>query len=156
MTIKYLFLITLTFVTVLFFSKSSCNKEEDNNTFENSNPMTSGKIKIKVNSQTFTATLLDHTSAKAFKEMLPLTINMIELNGNEKYYDLINNLPTNASNPETIKNGDLMLYGSKTLVLFYQSFSTSYNYTKLGTIDDATVLTTALGSGNVAVTFELE
>lgn len=118
--------------------------------------MTSGKIKIKVNSQTFTATLLDHTSAKAFKEMLPLTINMIELNGNEKYYDLINNLPTNASNPETIKNGDLMLYGSKTLVLFYQSFSTSYNYTKLGTIDDATVLTTALGSGNVAVTFELE
>ena len=49
-----------------------------------------------------------------------------------------------------------MLYGSKTLVLFYQSFSTSYNYTKLGTIDDATVLTTALGSGNVVVTFELE
>ena len=100
MTIKYLFLITLTFVTVLFFSTSSCNKEEDNNTIENSNPMTSGKIKIKVNSQTFTATLLDHTSAKAFKEMLPLTINMIELNGNEKYYDLINNLPTNASTPK--------------------------------------------------------
>ena len=54
------------------------------------------------------------------------------------------------------KNGDLMLYGSKTLVLFYQSFSTSYSYTKLGAIDDATGLATALASGNVAVTFELE
>jgi len=38
--------------------------------------------------------------------MLPVTINMIELNGNEKYYDLPNSLPTNSSNPSTIKNGD--------------------------------------------------
>jgi hypothetical protein len=40
---------------------------EENNT--NSNiPMANSKIKIKVNSQTFTATLLDNKSVKAFKE----------------------------------------------------------------------------------------
>lgn len=153
---KYSFLIILTFMSIFICSALSCSKEDDKINTENNTPMANGKIKIKVNSQTFTATLLDNSSAKAFKEMLPLTINMIELNGNEKYYDFINNLQTNASKPGTIKNGDLMLYGSKTLVLFYQSFSTSYSYTKLGAIDDATGLATALASGNVAVTFELE
>jgi hypothetical protein len=88
--------------------------------------------------------------------MLPLTINMTELHGNEKYYDLPKSLPTNSSNPGTIKNGDLMLYGSKTLVLFYKTFSTSYRYTKLGSIDDVTGLASALGSGNVTVTLVSE
>ena len=123
----------------------------------NSNiPMANSKIKIKVNSQTFTATLLDNKSVKAFKEMLPLTMKMTELNGNEKYFDLPNSLPTNSYNPQTIKTGDLMLYGSKTFVLFYKTFSTPYSYTKLGCLDDVTDLTTALGSGNVTVTFELD
>lgn len=85
-----------------------------------------------------------------------MTIHMTELNGNEKYYYLPNSIPTNSSNPGTIKNGDLMLYGSKTLVVFYKTFSTAYNYTKLGAIDDVTGLALALGSGNVTVTFEVE
>lgn len=135
---------------------ASCNKDDDRIPTEKNNFMTNEKIKIKVNSQIFTATLLENNSAKAFKEILPLRINMIELNRNEKYYDLPNNLPTNSSNPQTIKNGDLMLYGSKTLVLFYKTFTTSYNYTKLGKIDDVTGLETALGSGNVTIIFELE
>ena len=81
---------------------------------------------------------------------------MIELNGNEKYVDLSRSLPINASNPGTIQNGDLMLYGSSTLVLFYKRFSTSYSYTKLGRIDDVTGLAAALGTGNITVSFELE
>ena len=133
-------------------SKGSCSIEANKSNI----PMAKSKIKIKVNSQTFTATLLDNKSVKAFKEMLPLTMIMTELNGNEKYFDLPNSLPTNSYNPQTIKNGDLMLYGSKTFVLFYKTFSTPYSYTKLGSLDDVTDLTTALGSGNVTVTFELD
>jgi hypothetical protein len=135
-------------------SASSCSKEDDKIATENITLMPNGKIKITVNSQTFTATLFDNNSAKAFREMLPITLNMTELNGNEKYYDLPKSLPTNSSNPGTIKNGDLMLYGSKTLVLFYKTFSTSYSYTKLGSIDDVTGLASVLGSGDVTVTFE--
>lgn len=153
---KRSFILILTFMSLFISNASCCSKHDDNINTEINTPMANGKIKIKVNSQIFTATLLDNNSAKAFKEMLPLTINMSELNGNEKYYDLPNNLETNSSNPGTIKNGDLMLYGSKTLVLFYKSITTSYSYTKLGTVDDVKGLETALGSGNVIVSFELE
>ncbi len=79
---------------------------------------------------------------------------MVELNNNEKYADLTKSLPTGAANPGTIQTGDLMLYGSSTLVLFYKSFSTSYSYTKLGRIDDVNGLQAALGTGDVRVTFE--
>ena len=112
-------------------------------------------MKIKIRNQTFTATLHDNATTAAFKAILPMTVNMMELNQNEKYVDLSKDLPTAPSKPGTIQAGDLMLYGSSTLVLFYKTFSTSYSYTKLGRIDDVEGLSEAVGSGKVAVTFEL-
>ena len=113
-------------------------------------------MRLRIGNSTFTATLYDNATVTAFKSHLPMTVKMIELNGNEKYIDLPQRLPTNASIPGAIQNGDLMLYGASTLVLFYKAFSTSYKYTKLGRIDDVTGLVSALGSGNVIVTYELE
>jgi hypothetical protein len=115
----------------------------------------STRMRITVGSKVFTATLSDNATATAFKAMLPLTVNMAELNANEKYVDLASVLPRKASSPGTIHTGDLMLYGANTLVLFYKTFSTSYSYTRIGKVDDATGLADALGSRNVTVTFEL-
>ena len=109
------------------------------------------KIDITINSMTFTATLYDNAAARAFTEMLPLRINMTELNGNEQYGTLPSSLPTSAYNPGTIHNGDIMLFGSQTLVIFYDTFRTSYSYTKIGTVDDPSDLPTILGSGDVNV-----
>ena len=111
------------------------------------------KLKITIGPNIFIATFYNNVTA--FKAMLPMTVNMPGLNGNEKYFNLSNHLPTNASNPGTIQTGDLMLYGSNTLVLFYKTFSTSFNYTKLGHVDNSSGLVSALGSETVTITYEL-
>jgi len=152
--------ITIAFIlSLLFIQLFACNKnseiEQTNNPGNTSNT-DSMKMKITIGTTVFTATFYDNATAAAFKAKLPMTINMTELNGNEKYFDLPNALPANASNPGTIQNGDLMLYGSNTLVLFYKIFSTSYSYTKIGRIENPSGLATALGSGNATVTFEAD
>ena len=101
------------------------------------NKVISNKMKISIGSNTFTATLYENETTKALKAMLPITLNMSELNGNEKYFHLSTDLPTNTTNPEIIHEGDLMLWGTNSLVLFYKTFSTSYKYTKIGHIDNA-------------------
>lgn len=112
------------------------------------------KMKITIGSTSFTATLHDNETAKAFQKLLPLTLKMTELNGNEKFADLKKELPVDAYNPGKIQNGDLLLYGSNTLVVFYKSFNTSYSYTKLGKIDNPEGLAAALGSRDITVSFE--
>jgi len=150
-------LLILAFFAVSLISCASCSKNTSPEPYNgnNTNP-TFSKMKIKIGNSTYTATLYDNATVTAFKSLLPMTVNMIELNNNEKYVDLPRSLPANASNPKTIQNGDLMLFGSSTLVLFHKTFSTSYSYTKLGRIDDVTGLVAALGNGNISVTFELQ
>jgi hypothetical protein len=143
------------FVCIHLFA--CCNKSSEMISSPYVTPITdSVKLKITIDTNTFTASIYNNATVAAFKKSLPITIDMKDLNGNEKYHDLPNNLPSNASNPGTIQTGDLMLYGSNTLVLFYKSFSTSYNYSELGRIEDTAGLTAALGSDNVIVTFALQ
>jgi hypothetical protein len=106
---------------------------------------------MTVGERRFTITLADNAAAHAFAAQLPLTLDMSELNGNEKHADLPKPLPANASRPGTIRNGDLMLYGADTLVVFYLTFQSSYSYTRLGRVDDPSELPQALGPRGVQV-----
>ena len=144
------------FLVVSLMSCASCFKTSSPSDSSNNINPNGSKMKLKIGNSTFSVTLYDNATVTTFKSLLPLTVNMVELNGNEKYADLSRKLPTNASNPGTIRNGDLMLYGSSTVVLFYKTFPTTYSYTKLGRMDDATGLVAALGAGNVTVMFELD
>jgi len=108
---------------------------------------------MTVGERRFAITLSDNEAARAFAAMLPLTLDMPDLNSNEKHVDLPKVLPTNASRPGTIRNGDLMLYGSRTLVLFYLTFASSYSYTRLGRVDEPAGLAQALGPRSVRVVF---
>lgn len=112
-------------------------------------------IVITVNGQKFDAVLYSNKAAQELAEMLPMTVNMNELNANEKYCILRQSLTADSEKVERINAGDIMLFGSNTLVLFYDSFDTDYSYTKLGYIVDPEGLADALGTESVTVSFEI-
>lgn len=111
-------------------------------------------MKMIVGEYTFDVEYAESSTAEAFKKILPVTLKMEELNGNEKYCYIDSSLPTASSNPGTINAGDIMLFGSNCVVVFYETFKTSYSYTRIGKVKDITNLKKALGSGNVEVKFE--
>lgn len=109
-------------------------------------------IKITVNGETFSATLNDNEAARAFAEMLPLTLDMSDYSGFEKVGSLGQSLPTSNSQTTT-QSGDIVLYNGNQIVIFYGS--NSWSYTRLGKIDDLSGWEAALGSGDVTVTFSI-
>ena len=112
------------------------------------------QIKILVNGKTFEAILENNPATQEFYKMLPLSVTMTELNGNEKYCRLNKNLPSNDNRVGNIQAGDLMLWSSNTVVLFYKNFSSGYSYTRLGKILNPEGLLDAVGNGNISVKFE--
>ena len=111
-------------------------------------------LTLEVGGRSYSVTLEDSRSARALLGRLPLRVTMSELNGNEKFYNLEESLPTDPVSPGHIQAGDLMLYGDNCLVLFYDSFPTSYRYTRLGRVDDLDGLAAALGRGDVEVVLQ--
>lgn len=114
-------------------------------------------MKIMVGNNVFTAKLYDNKTARALISQLPMKVDMTELNGREKYYHLSKDLPVESTErPETIHAGEIMCWSSNSLVLFYNTFSNSYNgYVKIGYIEDVSNLASSLGKGNVRVTFTI-
>ena len=122
-----------------------------NDTYNKAPAITS--IQVQIGEKVFTARLEDNETAKAFAAMLPLKLEMRDLNDNEKVIELSKNLPGEVSNPRTIREGDLMIWSSRSLVLFYKAFPTAYSYSRLGQIEDTAGLVEAIGTGSVTVTF---
>lgn len=117
---------------------------------------TAGKLNIRIGEKSYQATLVNNKTTEAFQAMLPLTLDMTDYNSNEKKFDLSVNLPTQVEDIGTIHEGDILLWGNNTIVLFYKSFKTQYRYTKIGKLDDAQGLASVLGKSDVKVRFEME
>ncbi len=111
-------------------------------------------VTLSVGSKSYQAILYDNTASRELMERLPMEFEMKELHGNEKYYYLTEPLPTDTESVGTIRTGDIMLFGSDCLVLFYEDFKTTYNYTRIGRLENIGGLSDALGTGSVRVTFE--
>ena len=120
--------------------------------FPDNNEETSMKMTITAGGKSFTADIEDSETGKAFLEKLPMTLEMSELNGNEKYCYGVS-LPSNDKRYDKIEAGDLMLYNGNCIVLFYGPAG-GYSYTRIGKIADVAGLATALGNTNVSVKFE--
>ena len=137
-------------VAIMLFFATACTPEDKPLT-----PATSavGDITLTIGNQSFTAKMEQNSSSEAFRALLPLTLEMQELNGNEKYHYLSQALPTNRTEVGTIHAGDIMLYGDNCVVVFYETFTTSYSYSPIGHITNPEGLKEALGCGTTKVLF---
>lgn len=121
--------------------------------YESTNEDAIKYIEINIEDLKYEAVLYDNASVKEFINLLPMTATMKELNGNEKYFYLENGITNNSSKIDEIHAGDLMLFGSDCLVLFYEDFTTSYSYTPLGYVENPDSLKDVLKNDNVNVSF---
>lgn len=156
---KKLFVIFLVIVSI--FALTACGEVENKDGTEipseeigETEEMNGSKLTVRVGSYEFEADMFENETARAFRSILPLTVRM-EAMPHEKYYYLPNPLVSDAKTVGRIEAGDIMLWGNDCLVLFYESFDTSYRYTRIGKITDANALSAAVGSGSVTVTFRV-
>ncbi len=109
------------------------------------------KVTITAGGKSFTAEIEDSETGKAFMGKLPLTLEMTELNGNEKYCYGVE-LPHADKRYDSLSAGDLMLFSGNCIVLFYGSAG-GYSYTRIGKLSSTEGLKEALGNGRIHVTF---
>ncbi len=113
-------------------------------------------MNVQVGDVVFSATLEKNEAVSALVEMMresPVVIQMSDYSGFEKVGSLGTSLPTSNSQTTT-QAGDIVLYNGNQIVIFYGS--NSWNYTRLGYIDDLTGWEEALGRGDVTVIFSLQ
>ena len=122
-------------------------------TITNTNANTNTKkeenvMKINIGYEKYVINVENEALMEEIYNALPEIFTMNELNGNEKYYYL-NSTMKNANSEAVgqVQKGDVMLFGSDCLVIFYDSFETEFRYTKIGHIDNLG----DIGSSNVEV-----
>lgn len=112
------------------------------------------KMQIKIKGKVFDVRLENNITSKELQKRLPLQLNMKDLNSNEKFIYLDTGLPENPTNVNNINIGDIMLYGDNCIVIFYKSFNTTYQYTRIGKIVNPEGLESVLGKGSVQLDFQ--
>lgn len=116
------------------------------------------KMKLKIGSSIFTASLENNSSVKALKELLnnkSLTLQMKDYAGMEKTAELSKTLPQNNIRMNT-QAGDIILYQGRTFVIYYDT--NLWSLTPIGKIENLDIkkLRQALGKGDVVVTISIE
>ena len=129
------------------------NPSTDSGQAQNDNTMN-----LKVNNSTMKVTFADNAATKALVERLKegtITYNAHDYGGFEKVGALGFSLPSNDTYITT-EPGDIMLYTSNQLCIFFDS--NSWEYTPIGKIEGMTKqqLKDAFGTGEVSITLSLD
>ncbi len=111
-------------------------------------------LQMKIGETKVSVSWEDNDSVAALKELCkdaPLTIQMSMYGGFEQVGSIGTRLPSNDTQTTT-SAGDIVLYSSNQIVVFYGS--NSWAYTKLGHITDQDVagMASLLSNGNVSIT----
>jgi len=144
-------------VTTILMNNKSPNidtelSQETSITNNNEKENKMAKIYANLNNEKLEINLEENSTTSALVKLLPLDIIMNDLNKNEKYAYLDESLPTNTYSPKHIEAGDVMLFGDNCLVIFYESFDTSYSYSKIGHINNLP----SLDDGNISISIDMK
>ncbi len=120
--------------------------------------METNQIYIKIGKSILTAVLEENESAEALKELLAdgaMTISASNYGGFEKVCSLGKKLPSN-DRQTTTHAGDICLYNSSQIIIFYGS--NSWAYTRLGKVFDVeeSELEKVLSGEETEITISLE
>ena len=129
--------------------------QDDNSTTKKDETETM-KLTLKIDDMEVDVIWADNDSVKALKNLAKdgLTINMSKYGGFEQVGSIGSTLPS-ADTRITTNPGDIVLYSSNQIVLFYDS--NTWSYTKLGHINlSKSELTDLLGDEDVVFTLSLE
>ena len=115
-------------------------------------------LQMKIGETKVSVSWEDNDSVAALKELCkdaPLTIQMSMYGGFEQVGSIGTRLPSNDAQTTT-SAGDIVLYSSNQVVVFYGS--NSWAYTRLGHItdQDAAGMASLLSNGNVTITISME
>jgi hypothetical protein len=157
---KYLVVFLLCALLAFLLYNFTGKKEKNNNTTDddiyaaetnlnNDKMMDMNVIGVEINGVLYTASLEGNAASNEFFMLTPLKVVMDDLNNNEKYYYLSTSINTVNDYTGEIHKGDIMLYDSNCIVIFYKDFNTSNLYKKLGHIDNLP----DLDNGSIEVSF---
>ena len=142
---------------VLILLLTACSSEKASiQTTETNREEPKKMLSIKINGTAFQLELANNRTAKELQKILPNKFSMEDLHQNEKFFDLPENLLRNELAVGKIEAGDVVLYGDRTLVIFYRSFETSYSYTWIGKILDSEELERVVGNSAVKIEIQKE
>ena len=168
---KYITKIIVSFIMI--FTLVGCGKNINNSTEQTpsttipstdnttskpkeDDPYMNKTIELKIGNTKVDVNWLDNDSVKALKELVKngLTINMSIYGDFEQVGSLGKNVTSNDESLTT-SAGDICLYQSNQIVIFYGS--NTWSYTKLGHISlSKSELTELLGEENVTITLTLK
>ena len=136
----------------------SSNEDKQQNNPQEEEKVEQNQFYITAGETVFTAAFSDDPSGEAFKDLLaekPLTVDMHDYGSFEKVGEIGDTLPRNDEQITT-EPGDVLLYLGTSITIYYDT--NSWDLTRLGKIQDVTKedLLTALGDGDITVTFSLE
>lgn len=129
--------------------------QDDNSTTKEDETETM-KLTLKIDDMEVDVIWADNDSVKALKNFAKngLTINMSKYGGFEQVGTIGSTLPSSDTRITT-SPGDIVLYSSNQIVLFYDS--NTWSYTKLGHINlSKSELTDLLGDEDVVITIDLK
>ena len=148
-------------ISVFLLTSTACANGSKGIKSSDKGELSNMKISIQITSDScnhnLTATLADNSSATAFYQLLekgPLTVDMHDYGNFEKVGSLGTSLPRNDSQITT-EAGDIILYQGNQITIYYDT--NSWNFTRLGKIDDITQaqLKKILGKGDVSAVFDV-